>query len=235
MIDSDLLDIYNDNRRRKKISTIILVVIIGSLLVASAIPDDESPIVVKLNLPYYSEVTDFTLTNSDNESYTFSSDDGKIRVVNFFYTKCPGDEGCSLITLKLSQLFSEVRQHDYLDKIKFISIDFDYINDTVADVYEYANKYSSDTENWQFLIGNKTQIDNVTNDWKYYFAVNNVTTSLALKHGDEVHNPDPYDHTFVVYIVDQNSIIRKYLLGSSWDLDNAFESLEFLIDEYQNP
>jgi cytochrome oxidase Cu insertion factor (SCO1/SenC/PrrC family) len=228
------MDIYRFNLRRKKIFSIALVVIIGSLVIISALPEDDQSVNFDPNLPFYGKVTDFTLTNSNNESYTFSQDDGKIRVVNFFYTKCPGDEGCSLITLKLTELFSEVRQHNYLDKIKFLSIDFDYINDTVADLGEYANKYTTDTENWQFLIGNKTEIDNVTDEWNYYFAINNGTSSLGLNHGDEVHGVDPYDHTLTIYVIDQNGNIRKFLLGTAWEIENAFNSLEFLIEEYEN-
>lgn len=227
--------IYQFNLKRKKIATIILVAILGSLLIYSAIPavTDDSQIDIR-DLPYYGKVTDFTLTNSNNESYSFSDDSTKIKVVNFFYTKCPGNEGCALVTLRISQLFAKVRQSDYLDQIRFLSIDFDYINDTVADLDPYAKLYTSDTENWQFLIGNKTEIDTLTDEWGYYFAINNQTSTLKLNHGDEIHDLDPYDHSFVIYIVDQNSNIRKFLLGASWDINDAFLGLEQLVNSITN-
>ncbi len=167
-------EIYEFNLKRKKIASAFLVVILGSLLIYSVIPEENGdPQTSIRDLPYYDKVTDFTLTNSNNETYTFSDDNDRIKVVNFFYTKCPGDEGCALVTLRISQLFAKVRQNNYLGKIRFLSIDFDYINDTVADLDPYANRYTSDNENWQFLIGNKTEIDTLTDESKYHFAVNN--------------------------------------------------------------
>lgn len=231
MTDEKLKEIYQFNLRRKKIASVILITIVSSLLVFSALPaDNDKPNNLQQDLPYYGKVTDFTLTNSNNDTYTLSQDSSKIKVVNFFYTKCPGDEGCSLVTLKISQLFAKVRQNDYLDKIRFISIDFDYINDTQSDLDPYAKLYTADTDNWQFLIGNKTEIDTLTTEWGYYFQENNQSSVLNLNHGDEIHNPDPYDHSFVVYIVDQDSNIRKFLLGSSWDINEAFLGLEQLLN-----
>ncbi|MCE7733777.1 MAG: SCO family protein [Candidatus Heimdallarchaeota archaeon] len=168
------------------------------------------------------------MTNSRNESYTLSQDNGKVRIVNFFYTKCPGEEGCSLVTLKLAQLFSKVRQSEYLDKVRFVSIDFDYINDTVADLDEYASLYTTDTENWQFLIGNQSEIDTVTNEWGFYFEVNNGSTQLSLNHHPD-GGEDPYNHSFVIYVVDQNSNIRKFLLGTDWDINEAFDTIVLLL------
>ncbi|MCE7734808.1 MAG: SCO family protein [Candidatus Heimdallarchaeota archaeon] len=226
-----LSEIYQFNLKRKKIATVILIAILGSLLIYSAIPaENGDSLTESKDLPYYGQITNFTLTNSNNESYTFSEDSNKIKVVNFFYTKCPGDEGCALVTLRISQLFAKVRQSNYLEQVRFVSIDFDYINDTIADLDPYAKLYTSDTENWQFLIGNKTEIDNLTDEWGYYFAINNQTTSLKLNHGDETHEIDPYDHSFVIYIVDQNSNIRKFLLGASWDINDAFLGIEQLIN-----
>ena len=101
--------------------------LLSSLLFISAVVDSESPTRdedIITNLPFYGNVSDFTLTNSNNQSYTYSQDLGKIRIVNFFYTKCPGDEGCSLLTLQMWVVYSKIRDSNNLDKVNFVSIDF---------------------------------------------------------------------------------------------------------------
>ncbi|MFV2016137.1 MAG: SCO family protein, partial [Candidatus Heimdallarchaeota archaeon] len=175
MTDETLEEIYHHNLRRKKIGSVILAIILGSLLIISAIPiDPDDNQIIPQNLPFYGNATDFTLTNSNNESYNFSQDP-RIKVVSFFYTKCPDGADCEAdrITLRMAQLFAKVRQNNYLNNVRFLSIDFDYTNDMVADLGPYAKKYTEDTENWQFLIGNKTEIDNLTSEWNYYVVINN--------------------------------------------------------------
>ncbi|OLS24106.1 MAG: hypothetical protein HeimC2_23800 [Candidatus Heimdallarchaeota archaeon LC_2] len=234
LTDPDVSEIYNKTRKNKITATIILISLLSSLLLISGITDDDE--IPKLNddpisnLPIYGNVSDFTLTNVNNQSYTFSQDLGKIRIVNFFYTKCPGDEGCSLLTLQMWLIYSKIRQSNDLDKVNFVSIDFDYINDTLEDLQEYANSYPAESDSWQFLIGNKTEIDKITDDWNFYFNATQSDNPLTLNHGDE-EQPDPYDHSLIVYIIDQQNRIRKFLLGENWTIDEAISTIEFLIEE----
>ncbi|MCE7733987.1 MAG: SCO family protein [Candidatus Heimdallarchaeota archaeon] len=231
LTEADILTLYRNIRRKKIVASFLIFILLSTLLYMSIILEKKTAINNNItNLPYYGLVVDFTLMNTNNESYNLFQDQGKIRLVNFFYTKCPGDQGCSLLTLKLSQVFAKVRQNELLDKIRFISIDFDYINDTIQDLSEYANRYTADTENWQFLFGNKTEIDQVTNDWGFYFELTaNITSTLTLNHHPG-EGFDPYEHTFVVYIIDENNNIRQFLLGNSWQIDEAWKSLSFLVD-----
>lgn len=220
-----------------------MVIIIGSLMVFSYFQNNNSSQSEFNfnNLPTYpfpgnvSVAPDFTLPNINGQNYTFSADAGKIRLVDFFYTKCQGNLGCSLASQKLFFVYSKLKENNQLDKVRIISIDFDYINDTMSSLRTYANTYTQDTTNWQFLLGNETQTKKTTSEWGFYYAINNVTanvttTSLQLNHGDAAH-PDPYVHSLIIYFIDQSGHWRYAALGDYWTVTDAYAVITALLNE----
>ena len=220
----------------KKFLAVLLMIGFFGLLVGGAYltrvkpPPPETPL---STLPFLAEQPDFTLPSVNGNNYTFYNDTGKIRVVTFFYTKCPGTQGCALVSQLMFQLYSRVLQNaTMVESVRFLSIDFDYINDTMQDLITYASSYTQNTTQWNFLLGNENQTLNVTKSWNFDFSVNNSTNStLSLSHGDGTE-PEPYTHSLIVYFVDQNNNLRYYVLGNDWDVQTAFEAIQYM---YNNP
>ena len=75
-------------------------------------------------LPVAGQATDFTATNVDGKPVSFNSLDGKIRLVTFFYTHCPGP--CPLVAFRLEQIQDQLKKEGVLgSKVAIVSVTLD--------------------------------------------------------------------------------------------------------------
>lgn len=75
-------------------------------------------------------------------------DDGRVAIVNFFYTRCMS---LCLAQGSLTQQIQEVLDDENLaDKIRLISISFD-IRDKAKNLQRYADLMQADSNIWQFM------------------------------------------------------------------------------------
>ncbi|MCH8908302.1 MAG: SCO family protein [Candidatus Heimdallarchaeota archaeon] len=234
---------WGDLLNARMVSRVLLLVLLVGVGVSSfynGFIDTNTPDEPVLTLPLLNLAPDFTLPNTEGNNYTLSDDQGLVRVVAWMYTKCPGKEGCSLTTIKMGVVLDKIIQKGYEQNVRFISIDFDYMNDTMDDLRHYASEYRSldmnKTDRWQFLLGNKNQTDTVAEVWHYYFdpntnpETNESEDQLWLSHSVDGEF-ESYDHLIVTYIVDKNGFVRTHMLSSLWNIDNLVAILEFLIAE----
>ncbi|MHA2504119.1 MAG: SCO family protein [Candidatus Kariarchaeaceae archaeon] len=177
---------------------------------------------------YNGEIEEFTLPGTEGE-YTFVPGSHEVTVVSFIYTKCPGDQGCSLLTVNMAELEDRLERKDLKDRVEFVSIDFDYINDTMEDLIDYRNEYTQDIEFWHFLLGNQEQTDAIAEQFAFFFAVNNDTEGLQPSHGGD--GKDPYLHLMVTYFLDREANMRKILSGTEWDFRVVDDYIDFLLSK----
>lgn len=205
------------SRRLYSIIFVVIVLVIIAIIVGPMLFPSNTP----YSLPDYGKAQDFTMPNVLNQTYTLSSDQGLVRIMTFIYTRCP--DSCPLLTSHFASLEATVAKNNLLNKTRFITIDFDYINDTLSILHTFASKYTNDFTRWQFLLGNKTETLNTTKAYNYYFGVNN---------GTDPTNTDPYIHSVITYIIDKNGNIRDELLGDTWSIgiNGVFTAVKYLID-----
>lgn len=168
----------------------------------------------------FGKAGDFTLTNVQGENFTFSSTEGKVRVVSWIYTSCVW--GCSTITLKMSQAYDLLVETGFSDDIYFVEIDFDYIYDnltTLANHIDIMTEYTATTlpSNYQFVWGNEAQINQSRSALLNYYIelVNTTTGGIQPLHEGEEH-PVEWIHQFLVYIIDPQDNIVKLVSGLEW-------------------
>lgn len=100
----------------------------------------------------------FALTDQDGNPLALADLRGKAVLLDFVYTNCPGP--CPILT----GLHVEVQRAldpALRDRVQFVSISLDPLNDTPAALRDYARKRGADTANWSFLTGPKEQVDAV--------------------------------------------------------------------------
>tara|TARA_B110000046_G_scaffold181648_1_gene214212 strand:+ start:3532 stop:4203 length:672 start_codon:yes stop_codon:yes gene_type:complete len=101
----------------------------------------------------YHPVPEFFLTAQDSSDFTKENVEGKVHVVNFFFTSCP-----SICPAMIAQMKRLQRNTADIDELLFLSHTVDPRRDTIPKLNAYIKKKELDTRNWYFLFGEKEYV-----------------------------------------------------------------------------
>ncbi len=97
----------------------------------------------------------FSLTERTGKAFDTHSLDGKVWVVTFFYSTCPGP--CFRQNQALAKVQDELVERD----VRFVSITCDPTIDTPSALREYAARFHADPKKWLFLTGDFNAIKGI--------------------------------------------------------------------------
>lgn len=142
-------------------------------------------------LPEIMSAPTFTLEATTGERY--NSDNGKVKLITFFFTNCPDICPMTLVdfqdiqqTLKEDGLFGE--------KVELLAITLDPERDDLPTLQQYSKGFNPDPSGWHFLRGSGEEIKALTEQLKYTY------------HTDE---SGFVNHPTSMYIIDQNNVVRS--------------------------
>lgn len=149
-------------------------------------------------------VQNISLTNQLNKSISLNDIQGKIIIIDFFFTHCPSI--CPMLTQNMRKLqtsFKNPSSKNVADSmiVQFLSFSVDPERDSVAALKAYADKYRIDHNSWWMLTGNKKTI--------YDFGINEL--KLGLVDGEGVDTS--FIHTDRFVLLDKNHVLRGYYNG----------------------
>lgn len=148
----------------------------------------------KSDLFTYSEVPSFEFTNQHGQTINNKSFEGKVYVVEFFFTSCPSI--CPLMKQKMLDI-----QNEFLDNtnLGIASISITPEIDTPAVLKEYADLNGITHTNWHLLTGKSTEIvfDLSNKGFKLYTGI------------DQGSNHGGFEHSGLFALVDKNGNIRS--------------------------
>ena len=113
-------------------------------------------------LPVIGEAPDFELTNQDEARMRLSELRGKVVLMNFIYTSCPGP--CHLQNFGLLIVRNGLDEASRQELV-LASISFDPEVDTPQVLKEYARARGFDIPGWHFLTGSQEEIAKVTAEY----------------------------------------------------------------------
>lgn len=143
------------------------------------------------------KVKDITLINQLGDTVTLDSLKRKIIVIDFFFTRCPSIcPGLAMRMKKLQESF--INSNDSI--VQFISISVDPEHDSVPQLRKFADRYTSNHNDWWFVTGNKKEI--------YDFAFNELKASIADTEIDTA-----FIHTENFFLLDRHRIVRGWYNG----------------------
>ena len=143
------------------------------------------------------KVKNMTFTNQLGKTVTLDSLQGKILVIDFFFSRCPTIcPGMARSMKRLQNSF--VNNNDSI--VQFISISIDPEHDSVTQLRNFANRYTSNHDSWWFVTGNKKDI--------YEFALQELKASVADADVDTA-----FIHTENFFLLDKNRIVRGWYNG----------------------
>lgn len=145
----------------------------------------------------FHRVKNISFTNQLGKTVTLDSLKGKIIVIDFFFTRCPNIcPGLALRMKKLQESF--INSNDTI--VQFISISVDPENDSVPQLRKFADRYTSNHDDWWFVTGDKKEI--------YDFAFNELKASIADTEVDTA-----FIHTENFFLLDKNRVVRGWYNG----------------------
>lgn len=153
------------------------------------------------------KLPEFELVDHHGKPFLSSAMKGRIWVVDFFYSSCPGP--CPALTSQLSTV-----HRDFAGEagVGFLSISSDPEKDTPEVLAAYAGKFHAD-ERWLFLTGLKPQI----------YELANAGFKLSLK--EIVDAPEPISHSTRLCLVDREGWVRGFYEGVGEESSSAGKRL----------
>jgi protein SCO1/2 len=142
----------------------------------------------RLALPVLGEVPEFTFVERSGEPFGHANLIGKISVVDFIFTSCPGI--CPIMADRMSRLYE---LYEGYSEVQFVSITVDPENDSLPVLREYAVANGVTDSRWVFLRG---PIDEVA--WLSEKGLKLPTDNL------------PVGHSSRFVLVDSTAQIRGY-------------------------
>jgi protein SCO1/2 len=149
-------------------------------------------------LPILGEISDFKLTNQNNQAISLAELRGQVCVTDVIFTRCPGP--CAKMSRRVAELQGSLPASA---PVKFISLTSDPDYDTPAILKKYAERFGADSQRWWFLTGPKQEIRRLeVNDFKFV---------VAEKKADEREIPeDLFIHSTHFTLVDQKGRLRGW-------------------------
>jgi protein SCO1/2 len=137
----------------------------------------------------------FRLTDQDGNATALADWHGKVVLLDFIWTRCPGP--CPILTGIHAKVQKELSP-ELRAKTHFASISLDPTRDTPAVLRDYAQKRGADLAHWSFLTGAPADVDAVV---KSYGVGSAKTPDGAI------------EHVVVTFLIDPNGQIRRRYLG----------------------
>lgn len=99
-------------------------------------------------LPTYGTVPEFSLTAESGKPFGTPDLDGRVWVVNFFFTTCNGP--CPRMSAQMHKLQGMIKDSP---EVRLVSITIDPRRDNVETIAAYAKRWKADPIRWRFLTG----------------------------------------------------------------------------------
>ena len=150
----------------------------------------------------YHEIPPFSFTGIDGKPVTDRTLEGKILIVDFFFTRC--GTICPRMSAHMRELLHmSLTTVDGYEEIVFLSHTVDPEHDSTEVLAKYAYEYSADTSRWKFVTGSKEALYTQGSDG--YF--------LAAK--EDVLAPGGFLHSEKFVLVDKRRRIRGFYDGTN--------------------
>lgn len=156
----------------------------------------------------WSRVPDFLFTNQLGQQVSWkdmlyqkndSAIEGKIVVIDFFFTHCPSI--CPAMTRNMKLLRDGIKRNNKVgdreaDFVQFLSVSVDPERDSVVALKKWADRFGINPQNWWLLTGNKKEI--------YNWAFNGLKLAIA----DSAHIDTSFMHPMLFMLLDKDRVIR---------------------------
>jgi protein SCO1/2 len=138
-------------------------------------------------------VQNFSFTNQDAVKFTNADIQGKVCVVNYFFTSCKGI--CPRMNNNMKKIYDEFKDEP---DVLILSHSCDPDNDSVPKMKHYSDSLKVNTKKWIFLTGRKDSLYRMA---RFSYGIDDPKNVVA-------NIKDDFIHTQFFALVDRNGIVR---------------------------
>lgn len=146
----------------------------------------------------YHKVPAVELINQYGDTISTSIADGKISVVQLFFTSCEGI--CPVISGNMTSVQKAFAGNE---NVRMFSLSVDPGRDSVSALHAYSKRFKCDSVQWNLLTGDKKVI---------YDYVRYQLRLPAIEEGDG--GEEDFIHSDYITLIDREGIIRGYYTGT---------------------
>ena len=143
----------------------------------------------------------FAFTGIDSTEISHRTVEGRVKIVDYFFTHCPTI--CPIMSSQLARTQHWLKDHNLDKEVMLLSHSVDPVRDTPARLKTYATQLGADTTSWKFLTGDKEDLYDQARFGYYLTALESDTAAGGFFHSD----------AFV--LVDRENRIRGLYDGTS--------------------
>jgi protein SCO1/2 len=148
-------------------------------------------------------MSDFSLTNQDNQNVTLASLRGNVWIADVIFTRCAGQ--CPVMSAHIQSIQDEIPAGS---PIKLVSFTTDPGFDTPAVLKQYGSRFGARDGQWFFLTGSKAALRRA--------AVDGLKLGVMDNPSSQQDNPgDLFIHSEKLVVIDQDGRIRGYFDGET--------------------
>tara|TARA_Y100000589_G_scaffold140640_1_gene134363 strand:- start:10918 stop:12138 length:1221 start_codon:yes stop_codon:yes gene_type:complete len=161
----------------------------------------------------------FAFWGIDSIEVTHRDVEGKIKIVDYFFTHCPTI--CPLLSSQLSRTQEILNDRGITQEdLMILSHSVDPLRDTPQRMAEYAEMVGADTSQWKFLTGNKEDLYEQAKQGYYLTAMPSDTAAGGFFHSD------------LFALIDREDRIRGFYDGTSTvEVDEMILDIHKLLSE----
>ncbi len=159
-------------------------------------------------------IPDFAFIDQDGKPFTQADVQGKIYLVDFFFTSCPTI--CPKVKKNMLKVYEQIKTGP---DIIILSHTIDPKHDSIVVLRNFADRLHIDTKKWKFLTGDKDKIYEMAGQY------------LVAAQQDE-NAAGGFTHSGNVMLIDKNRCIRGYYNGLKTEkMDDLLRDIKILEQE----
>jgi protein SCO1/2 len=156
------------------------------------------------SLPFLGEgdhkIRQFSFTNQEGKTITNKVINGKIYVVEYFFTTCKGI--CPKMNENMAKVYQAFRGNN---DVMILSHTVDPKKDTVQALHEYSLRFDANPNQWEFLTGDKKELYDMAR-YSYLVTATDDTGTVDIQ--------SDFIHTDRFVLVDRTGHIRGQYEGT---------------------
>ena len=168
-----------------------------------------------ITLENYGQVPSFNLVDQEGRKQSNLNYLGQTVVLNFIFTRCK--DVCPTLSAEMSRIQNSFRKSLQRDQLQLLSLTVDPYYDSPEVLREYGYLFSTNSEYWHFLSGEKENFPVLIQQFQQAYE---ITFS-----GSEIPS---ILHSEKFILIDQEGYIRGFFPNTPKGRKNLFDAITYL-------